>query len=101
LYALIGVAVYFHMLTVRPLSPRLARNVGIVFAVTTTTLFALSHYAKEQSVAQSAYMDALRWPATRFASVVPATGFVADAARLRSVVDARRAETPRADEGDD
>ena len=100
-YALIGVAVYFHMLTLRPLALQLARNAGIVFAVITTTLVALSHYSKDRSIAQSAYMDTLRWPSTRIANPVLSSRFVSEASRLQSAVDARRAEVPRADAEDD
>lgn len=101
LYALVGVAVYFHMLTIRPLAARLARIVGITFAVTTTTLFALSQYSREHSIAQSAYMDTLRWPSTRIVEPVPSATLVSEVERMRSAVDARRAEAPRADEEDE
>lgn len=101
LYGLIAVAVYFHMLTMRPLSVAQARNVAIAFALVTTGLLGFARYSSHQTVEYAAYVEALRWPASRVSANMPSDNFVKQAANMTVRVDARRGNAPAADEDDD
>jgi hypothetical protein len=101
LYGLIAVAVYFHTLTMRPLSLALARNAALAFALVTLGLLAFVRYSAQQTLEYAAYVEALRWPASRASANVPSDKFVKQAARLTARVDAQRGAAPAADKDDD
>lgn len=92
--AVLAVAVYFHVATITPLSPWVARRSAVVFAVLAMGLFGLYRYAEDHQLGDGRYMGALSWPAVRMANPIGSDKFV------KSLEDARlRADRARSENG--
>lgn len=89
---------YFHAATLRPLAPGFARLIAAGFAVLATGLVALASYSSDQTISDSRYMTALKWPALRVANPISSEAFAKTTAELAAWADARRNEVPGVDE---
>lgn len=97
-FGVLAVVVYFHAATLRPLAPGFARVIAAGFAVLATGLVALTSYASDQTVADSRYMTALKWPGLRVANPISSEAFAKTTAELAARAEARRNDLSGVDE---
>lgn len=96
-YAVIGAALYFHLLAVEPSRPKLMRAVGAVAAVVGIGLAAWFNHQRLGSLGEDLYMSHLMPPALRIAKGVPVDDFIGRLAPLQERLDAKAKLPPRGD----
>jgi len=91
---MIGAAMlYFHLVTIKPRSPRRWLISATVISVLGSSLVLLTNYQRTGQLADELYMSDLFAPSVRVSADQSVAQFMSDSAKLKSEVDAERGKT--------
>lgn len=99
-YAILAVAVYYHLTAIRPHRQRFARQLAVVGALALVTFSLVQNHINTHRLADELYLSALRPPIFRVVGDTASATFFEDAKRLKRRADDERKDEPGEDEGD-